>query len=1206
MTKQKNRLLIAGVLACVSSIAALGADFLVRTANARVIQERLDSLATEVSGRVLERIGTYEYGLRGARGLVIGSSAAGLTHETFRRYAQSRDIGREFPGSRGFGYIARVPEAEENDFVARARLDGRPGFSIKQLSPHSGERFVILYLEPEDLNKEAIGLDIASERNRRDAAFAAMVSGNVALTGPITLVQASGKAMSGFLMLLPVYREGSRPLTQAERSAGTIGWTYTPIVIDEVLSSLPDASEGYSLSLYDASDAPVAVGEPGPAAGERPPPGIRFFGSRGEASIAALARIYPGVSLTRTLRLPVYSRDWVVEVSATSAFLARLRLIDHRLAAATGAALSILIVASLYLVSQNGRKKKQGRVESERLAALVENSSDAIVSHTRSGIISSWNRSAETMFGYPVSEAVGRDFAETLLPLQRLEEDRERLASAIGGDIVSSYSSVCLHRNGSPVDVSMTMAPIMTADGHMIGIVRTIRNIGEAKSFEAKLIELNNALERQVRERTAALDERNRQLELTGNSFLRIIESSPYALLMVDGGGTIKLVNGIAESIFGYARAELIGRSIETLVPDRFRPGHPGLHGDFMRDPKSRPMGQGRDLFARRKDGSELPIEIGLNPLETPEGLNVIVAVIDISQRKQQENRIQRFSAFQEAVLSYAGFAVIATDADGIITLFNPAAEKMLGYSALEMVGVSDPGKFHDATEVARRADELSAELKRDVAVGFPAFIANVRPGEAEEREWTYIRKDGTRLPVLVKISALLSKRSEIFGYLGMAVDLTERNENSRKLAEYSGHLEELVTERTKELESTQRRLLAQERLQRELRLAAEIQESLLPRAIPRTARYDIALYAKPARFISGDIYDVIVKSDDSVYIFLADISGKGIPAALMTTAARTLFAQGARRDQSPAAILAEIDALLSHDLAASELFMTCLVCRLDYRSGEILYVNAGHTETIVHRPSGRSGAGFVPTGLPVGLGSLAPGMKAAEQSLPLLPGDIVVFYSDGLTEMTDSRDEQFGIDRVKAIVARNADADSQEVMDAILRESKEFGGEKEPDDDTSIIAVRILPSVISEAWSIPFSEMDALVDSLVRPCRAYGQPFSYEFELLATELTSNVFNHAYGMDSEHPSGGTAGAAVEIRTELSLRHDGITLDLRDRGSEFTTPGGIGGRSPSPEDLSEGGYGLSLLSRLSDEIVYERTDDGSNHWHIVKRLKETDA
>jgi anti-sigma regulatory factor (Ser/Thr protein kinase) len=207
---------------------------------------------------------------------------------------------------------------------------------------------------------------------------------------------------------------------------------------------------------------------------------------------------------------------------------------------------------------------------------------------------------------------------------------------------------------------------------------------------------------------------------------------------------------------------------------------------------------------------------------------------------------------------------------------------------------------------------------------------------------------------------------------------------------------------------------------------------------------------------------------------------------------------------------------------------------------------------------------------------------------------------------MTDSRDEQFGIDRVKAIVARNADADSQEVMDAILRESKEFGGEKEPDDDTSIIAVRILPSVISEAWSIPFSEMDALVDSLVRPCRAYGQPFSYEFELLATELTSNVFNHAYGMDSEHPSGGTAGAAVEIRTELSLRHDGITLDLRDRGSEFTTPGGIGGRSPSPEDLSEGGYGLSLLSRLSDEIVYERTDDGSNHWHIVKRLKETDA
>ncbi|MFA6505468.1 MAG: PAS domain S-box protein, partial [Treponemataceae bacterium] len=1061
MTKRKRKLVVAAGLLGLACVAALATNLIVRSMNARIIQERLDSLAADVSGHVKERIGTYEFGLRGARGLVIGSSSKGLTHELFFRYSQSRDLEREFPGSRGFGYIVRVPEVDERSFVARVRADDRPGFSVTQIAPHSGERFVILYSEPEDRNKEAIGLDIASEQNRRDAALAAMASGEVALTGPITLVQASGKAMSGFLMLLPVYSEGSKPRTQTERTAKTIGWTYTPIVIDEVLSTLLNQSEEYRLSLYDATHFKTEDGKFGSPSDGRPPQGILFFRTPGKSTVESLARRLPGVSLTRTLHLPVYSRDWVVEVSATSAFLTRLNLPDHRLASAAGAAVSILIALLLLLFAQNGTKKKQSRLERERLALIVENSSDAIVSHTRSGIISSWNRSAENMFGYLGAEVVGRDFGELFLSPEKNEEDRERLVSVIDGEIVSSYPAVCLNRNGSPVDVSMTMAPIRTVGGQAIGIVRTMRNIGEAKSFEAKLIALNNSLERQVQERTVALDERNRQLELTSSSFLQIIESSPYALIIVDQGGRIKLVNSLAERIFGYDRCELVGKSVEMLVPEQFRSNHPQLHRDFLKKPRDRQMGQGRDLFGCRKDGTVFPIEIGLNPLETSEGLNVVAAVVDITLRKQQENKIQQFSAFQEAVLSYAGFAVIATSPDGQVTLFNPAAENMLGYSADEIVGISGPERFHDPSEVASRAAELTRELKREVEADFSAFIAKVNPGEADEREWTYIRKDGSRLPVLLKVSALLSKKSEITGYLGMAVDLTERNENSRKLAAYSDHLGELVDERTRELEATQKKLLAQERLQQELRLAAEIQESLLPRAIPRTACYDIALYAKPARFISGDIYDVIVQNEDSVYVFLADISGKGIPAALLTTAARTLFTQGARRNMSPEAILTEIEDLLAHDLAASELFMTCQVCRLDYRSGTIFYVNAGHTQTIVHRSSDRSTAGFIPTDLPVGIGSLFPKIKTEEQSLPVLPGDIVIFYSDGLTEMTNDREEQFGIDRVKAIVARNAETDARILMDAILAESKIFSGDKEAEDDTSIIAVRILPSVI-------------------------------------------------------------------------------------------------------------------------------------------------
>ncbi|MFA6506735.1 MAG: ATP-binding protein, partial [Treponemataceae bacterium] len=142
--------------------------------------------------------------------------------------------------------------------------------------------------------------------------------------------------------------------------------------------------------------------------------------------------------------------------------------------------------------------------------------------------------------------------------------------------------------------------------------------------------------------------------------------------------------------------------------------------------------------------------------------------------------------------------------------------------------------------------------------------------------------------------------------------------------------------------------------------------------------------------------------------------------------------------------------------------------------------------------------------------------------------------------------------------------------------------------------------------WNLPFSEMDTLVGALVRPCRSYGRTFSYELELLATELASNIFVHAYGIDSDVPPDKAADARFDIRTELRLERDGIVLDLWDQGTEFTVPEGFSGRSPSPENLAEGGYGLSLLSRLSEEAVYERTADGSNHWHIVKKYKEKET
>lgn len=139
----------------------------------------------------------------------------------------------------------------------------------------------------------------------------------------------------------------------------------------------------------------------------------------------------------------------------------------------------------------------------------------------------------------------------------------------------------------------------------------------------------------------AATMERNRAAE----RFERVVEWAPNAIVAVDQLGRIILVNSQAEKIFGYRREELLGRPVEVLVPERFRAGHPGHRSGFSFNPHARPMGAGRDLYAVRKDGSEFPVEIGLNPIETEEGMMILSAIVDITERRRAEEEIERLAS---------------------------------------------------------------------------------------------------------------------------------------------------------------------------------------------------------------------------------------------------------------------------------------------------------------------------------------------------------------------------------------------------------------------------------------------------------------------------------------------------------------------------------------------------------------------------------
>lgn len=148
-----------------------------------------------------------------------------------------------------------------------------------------------------------------------------------------------------------------------------------------------------------------------------------------------------------------------------------------------------------------------------------------------------------------------------------------------------------------------------------------------------------------------------------------------------------------------------------------------------------------------------------------------------------QSDLLQSLTAWQQTILQCANFSIIATDEKGLIACFNPAAERMLGYSADEMIGKLTPGVLHDPEELVDRARELSEELGMTIAPGYDTFVTKANLGIAEEREWTYLRKDGSRLPVLLSVTALRRPDNTILGYLGIAVDLTERKHLEQTIA---------------------------------------------------------------------------------------------------------------------------------------------------------------------------------------------------------------------------------------------------------------------------------------------------------------------------------------------------------------------------------------------------------------------------------------
>lgn len=262
---------------------------------------------------------------------------------------------------------------------------------------------------------------------------------------------------------------------------------------------------------------------------------------------------------------------------------------------------------------QAGPSSEPSRLD-ERFSLLVDAIEDyAIIMLDLNGHILSWNKGAAQVTGYSKADVLGGHFAllyadtaaHQVLPQALLEQ---HLSSDTQKKQQEEFTW-CRRKNGSEFWAHITVAELTDSNGKRLGYSKIIKDLSERKRLEER--------------------------------FRRVVESAPNAMVMVNAEGSIEMINTQAEKLFDYSREELLGQRIEILVPERFRHDHPHKRKMFFGDLQSRPMGVGRDLFGRRKNGSEFPIEIGLNPIETEEGMMVLSSIVDISDRKQKEMRIQ-------------------------------------------------------------------------------------------------------------------------------------------------------------------------------------------------------------------------------------------------------------------------------------------------------------------------------------------------------------------------------------------------------------------------------------------------------------------------------------------------------------------------------------------------------------------------------------